>query len=361
LGKQVSGQFNARATGDRGHEARTESTTQRLGLGEFVDASGMVPLSTARFHFLNAILEVCPNATEELRRLIRPAAATASDASALSDPVTTQMIDLVSRALVALAPTVGLPADRELIHAVAQAYTLRRHPSVLAPVKEQLKQWMLRWRLPADDALWWDHFASWTAGLLVRDLGRNERAPDQTSMRDVTEGAPRAKLSEYARALQIAVDEWLPDAKPVTAELFRDEFGSDITITPPSYQWNPRFETRANAQAAIMQQCAREVRRQLDAAEAELKSAGALPTPLKSAGVEHFQWLARYQVNSEPYAAISRSAFRSRQAVMAAIQDTARLILLPLREPDRRGRPSKPKTPRTVIVKVRTHQRSPGN
>jgi hypothetical protein len=55
--------------------------------------------------------------------------------------------------------------------------------------------------------------------------------------------------------------------------------------------------------------------------------------------LEQFEWLARYQVMTEPYYAIAKSVGADVSNVRAAVRSLADLIKLPLRSPNARGRP----------------------
>lgn len=57
--------------------------------------------------------------------------------------------------------------------------------------------------------------------------------------------------------------------------------------------------------------------------------------------LEHFEWLARYQVGGESYTKISHSCQAELHTVQEAIRRTADLISLPLRKQSKSGRPKK--------------------
>jgi hypothetical protein len=122
----------------------------------------------------------------------------------------------------------------------------------------------------------------------------------------------------------------------------------DRALNLPRYRWNPQRESRATASARILGEMRRSILRELDRIEAETRTC-AVAVPVRRAGVEHFVWLARYQLRRESISEIARSVCRSRQSVSDAIDSAARLIGLPLRAPDPPGRPARPvSTPRIV-------------
>jgi hypothetical protein len=78
----------------------------------------------------------------------------------------------------------------------------------------------------------------------------------------------------------------------------------------------------------------------LDRMEHLATTRGLVPVPQKR-GVEHFEWLVRYQVQGHSYQAIAREACRDRKTVADAVRETAALLQLSLRPPGHPGRPSK--------------------
>jgi hypothetical protein len=130
-----------------------------------------------------------------------------------------------------------------------------------------------------------------------------------------------------------------------------DPTGHNQTFSLPSQEWNFRMETKTEAYHRIMESLRQKVMEELTGIEAEALSRGDQPVVVKPAASDHLEWLIRYHVKRERYATIARDVGRSRQAVMLAVRQAAELIDLPLREPDRRGRPRRSTAPR--IVKVR--------
>ena len=117
--------------------------------------------------------------------------------------------------------------------------------------------------------------------------------------------------------------------------------------------WYPVVEPIQDAEERLVAECRRAIRRDLQEVEAEAERRGMVRARVKRTGLDHFEWLVRYQLRGESYAEIARSVCKERQTVAEAIQKTAALIGLPLRLPDPTGPPRKLTPARIVRVEPR--------
>lgn len=108
--------------------------------------------------------------------------------------------------------------------------------------------------------------------------------------------------------------------------------------------WDPLIESRADAEARLSAEVLEELKKAMDRIEQSFQHAGAASPQVKRR-VEHFDWLARYQVLKESVSSIARDprlasgASVDRKTVRSAVQSTAALISVKLRPPTT-GRPS---------------------
>ena len=108
----------------------------------------------------------------------------------------------------------------------------------------------------------------------------------------------------------------------------------------PAVRWDPQSEERGVATVRIHGELRTAVRNELDRIETRARRVGA-PSRAKRTGFEHLAWLARYQFRGESFTVIAEDVCRVRQSVMEGVKTAAELVGLPLREPDRPGRPRK--------------------
>lgn len=276
----------------------------RLGFGEYVDPQGFIPHVLARQHFLDALEVVEPRVLDDL--MGRP----------------------LELALEAIPP-------QWLTMAVGESLPI----DLTDRVGVAIHAWMRRWRLGDDEVTWVGAAALWTLMGWVTSIEGNQSLDElERRLRD-----PPLLDAAFQRAYR----PW---------ERFRPHFtltaGEGAAPLVLEAEWDPYTETRAAAEERITAEVAWQVRREFDAIEAGRRAAGQHLAPIKRTGREHFRWLARYQVRGESYAAIARAVCRERQTVKEAIQETALLIGLPLRPPDRAGRPRAAKPGRPRIVRV---------
>jgi len=115
---------------------------------------------------------------------------------------------------------------------------------------------------------------------------------------------------------------------------------------PPSVAvrgWNPYEETESEARNRMMKEFKLRLTQHLDSTREDLAVQAFERAPRKSAA-EHFEWLVRYQVLGDSYRAIADDVGRDVQTVREAIDSTCRLIGIPLRPPEKGGRPKGSRT-----------------
>lgn len=113
-------------------------------------------------------------------------------------------------------------------------------------------------------------------------------------------------------------------------------------LSLPACYFDPLTESGAAAMDRIMATLTSAVRDELRRITRECLGEGYPEAITKTTGRAHFEWLAHYQVKGERLSRIAAElAFRDRKAVRDAIQATAELIALHLREADPPGRPRK--------------------
>ena len=121
----------------------------------------------------------------------------------------------------------------------------------------------------------------------------------------------------------------------------------------PAPVWDPFHESRAAAKQQLMKLLEVALDQFLDGIEKPWKSTCYIPTPVKR-HPEHFDWVVHYQVLGRSYGTIQKTLAPgvSRQAIAKAVKETAELIGLTLRGPNR---PGAPRRKRHRTVKVSTH------
>ncbi len=97
---------------------------------------------------------------------------------------------------------------------------------------------------------------------------------------------------------------------------------------------DPTWRTRRDFKASVLREVARAIDDYCDRIDSAALAAGLKRVPRKK-GVEHFDWLARYQVKGESFAAIAKTAsykFKGgRQTVRKAVAELAKYLELTLR------------------------------
>ncbi len=105
-------------------------------------------------------------------------------------------------------------------------------------------------------------------------------------------------------------------------------------LRPGPFLHDPTWRTRRDFKAYVLRKVARAIDDYCDRIEAAALDAGLKRAPRKK-GVDHFDWLARYQVKGESFAFIAKTAsykFKGgRQTVHKAITELAKYLALTLR------------------------------
>lgn len=303
------------ARGPIRHEA---TGSLRLGFGETVDSTGFGLQFAARSYFLSTVEAVRPDVFRELY-------------DAFLDRFSALLWD-------------GIATPFDVPYSAA-------HVTAIAALKSDIHAWAVRWRLESDDR---EPFATdWAFTQLL------ERVPVRADINV----HPPVNVEDWDTRVAVWMDSiW--DGR--TGEMHLATREPTFPLPPivfPSTAWNPRRETRSAARSRILGDLTRELDRQFDAIETVVREAGDRPTPMKESDL-HFVWLVRYQVSGERVSEIAATPWKgttarvrdratvARQTVQEAVVGTAVLVGLPLREPDPRGRPRKPRPPR--IVRIRT-------
>jgi hypothetical protein len=95
----------------------------------------------------------------------------------------------------------------------------------------------------------------------------------------------------------------------------------------PSFEWRLWRETRADAEKRILNRISIELKVQLDAISESASERALAKTPEKRS-MEHFEWLARWQVGGESYRQIAITTNNSPLSVTTAIKELGSLIKL---------------------------------
>lgn len=118
---------------------------------------------------------------------------------------------------------------------------------------------------------------------------------------------------------------------------FPEPHACPVSVALPP--WRPDLESesqyRDRVREALDSQLTHSLRQHADAVAGQ---AERVPTKHTR---EHFRWLAQYQVGKKSLRAVAREACREPKTVSTALRETAALIGLPLRPPNRPGRPRK--------------------
>lgn len=345
-----------------------------------------------RLHYLDAFASECPEAAADLIRIWEPfldallaanreveriSGVTQSSSEPEMDPEAIEAAKArLAEFLAPMADVLGIPLpplDASVQMSTSMPPSVSQflpddHPLLTSGMVEMKRcfrrhaRWMHTWRLPAEDIGWSLFTVIWGFSALesrLRIPGTSSTAADVFSalMTDAqqdaahsADGAPALPLldGEQMRAVISPFLRWL-DRCPLNGSLgelgkwFASEIetalGPASRVSIPRMTWNPRMETRAAAEARMRAEADRYIKARLNSAKEELSANGAEATPLKTAGLEHFRWLVLYQVKGQSQRSIAREVYRDRHAVRDAITKTAQTIGLPLRTPNRPGRP----------------------
>lgn len=285
----------------------------RLGIGDVVDAGGELATWRGRNAFIQAFQEHAPEAYEELwsadlerkyrrweRRLLEQIDEGIEEGLSWEIAFTDPEMSPFTIAVDSWAIAWNVRTD--WMHRIVTAFFLDTY----LPDKE--------------DMPWSESDSGVSPFVLIENVGPLIRAP-----------GPRLLFAgkEYPEGDGTY---WPMDVFPEDPET-GDRYGLD-------FDWNPAVEGRkANEDRAVAQF----LHWYRAAQDARLKEAEErYPNKAGTRRYEHFVWLVQYQVLTWTYADVAQKAFKSRQTVSDAIQATAALIGLPLREPDPPGR--KPKS-----------------
>jgi hypothetical protein len=110
----------------------------------------------------------------------------------------------------------------------------------------------------------------------------------------------------------------------------------------PAPVWDPFREPRASAKLQLMAIFEHALDELMDHLEAHWKQDHYVPTIVKR-HPEHFDWLVHYQTLGKSYGEIQKSLAPeiSRQAIAKALKETASLMRLTLRQPNKPGAPQR--------------------
>ena len=323
--------------------SRPQPASLRLGEGELTDPFGEEARIVYRLEFVEALHRIAPEVVADLADRLRPfvdslAAKKGSvqpslDPKAIPRDVAEFLVEarrLQESAFGALTEpvTVVLLPDGTAIADFPEFISTHFSPDVNAA----FLAWARRWNFGNDHTSWLVQTANTTLYIWMKQTLTGEGPDDRLHPGPYVEYADRGRYSAEE------------------ARLLIESASHNRSFSLPDQEWNFRVEPKADAYYRIMETVRRMVKEELARIEAEALSRGDRPVIVKPAARDHLEWLIRYQVKGERYAAIARDVGRSRQAVILAVRQAATLIDLPLREPDRRGRPRKPTTPRIVKV-----------
>jgi hypothetical protein len=285
-----------------------------LGLGLYTGSSSWIRSVLAREVFLDALIRIEPRTLHSLTSTIGIALAF----DALDDE--------------SLPEYVAQPRERS--HEMA----IVRRSGVL---HGYLQAWKRHWHIPDP---WIDVLAADT--LLAVGLCR--QLSITPPVRFVTFPA-----SHMLEAKRIAARH---TSTPAFTELPR-LVGQDADGNPADV-WDPFMEPRAVAKQRLMSVFETELDHLLDRIEEPWRSDRYEPTVVKR-HPEHFDWVVHYQVLGKSYGTIQRTLApaTSRQGISKAIRDTAALVGLTLRQPNRAGAPKKQPTTDRTDSRTRARER----
>jgi hypothetical protein len=193
--------------------------------------------------------------------------------------------------------------------------------------EEAIHDWLRRWQIETPWSYEWGF-------LTIISWELDPPSPDGT----ITFDWPSFGAMNKGRSLRRIRQRFWPNA-PKGA--FDDEWGREAEVLElPQVLFDPLTEERAHALDRILNELRRAVRNELDRIIQNALAENNSSPISKSTGLEHFRWLARYQVKGERISQIARET-RERKSVRDAINKLAELIGLTLRDPDPPGRPRK--------------------
>lgn len=352
---------------------------RRQGIGEFVDAGGVMPRLFGRLQYLAAMaLELkrerplvqlvdiwspCVDAMLLLERAMKSARCDAEGTVPAPPPVP----DTVRAILAPIADVLGIPLPI-VLRALMMGPAYRSLPEtsqVLKVANDALfrafhshAEWMQRWGLPRDDVGWCLLTVSWGALWSLEAAIRSRKvtpaspaAPHQVPPLDLADAARpnlalfypemNQMLADLLHTVELPSTEDLPVAiGRWVAALTENMFGTSASVTVPSHSWNPWLESRALAEKRIRAATKRTIEEQFDATEAQLTARGAKQTPNKSSGLTHFRWLVRQRVKRQTPEEIALTVKPNAHAVRNALKETRNLIVLPPLPPGPRPVPA---------------------
>lgn len=112
--------------------------------------------------------------------------------------------------------------------------------------------------------------------------------------------------------------------------------GTQVLPHLPLFFWEPTREPRGAARARIIATLTALLDADLDVVESAYRNQGYQSAPEKRS-LEHFEWLARYQLKRETMEEIARGAGVAEQSVSEAINSVKDLLGLALRPPSKTG------------------------
>jgi hypothetical protein len=111
----------------------------------------------------------------------------------------------------------------------------------------------------------------------------------------------------------------------------------------PSIDWDPKAdlwkhgqELRKDARNRLRAKATKAIDGYLNRVEALARDRGFEALPAID---EHLKWLVRRQVKGEPERRIAKTTRKARSTIHTALEETAKFLDLPLRDPEPIGRP----------------------
>lgn len=193
------------------------------------------------------------------------------------------------------------------------------------PLHDYLQVWKQQWNLP-------DH---WIDVLAAETLVGQGLAQDFNMV-----PFPRFVTVSSSAIIDAATWERSPETTPRFSTL--PQLASVDSDGKPRDVWDPYSESRSNNKQVLMAAFESALNTMLDQIAKPWTNSDHRPTIVKR-HPEHFDWVVHYQVLGKSYGAIQRTLApsTSRQGIAKAVKETAALIGLTLRRPNRAGAPKK--------------------
>ncbi len=280
-------------------EERPKRTKERLGFGGY-EPPGGGSRTDARIRFLDAVKKHVP---------------------AVLDDLAGEPFQLYQQLAQQLAQDDDTPMSVYVL-IITDVHPTSDWGPMFDPLHRRLRAWSRHWHLDAD----------WCRHVALKTLYEWHEPPDKGLLALLQAGPLPPEPMGQPRG-------WAQAAIPLVSPI-RDE---EMRFTFAHRGWQPMHYTRDVAEQAIRAAFDAHLTRYLDRLECLAKERGLKPTPEKRA-LTHFDWLALYQVKGWRPAKIADWYHEINEkgaevsAIRMALQETARLIGLPLR-PSRRGRP----------------------